>query len=150
MFNIYVTGYTEGIVDGGTLKGSRDVLVAKYNTSAVLQWARQLGDSYSEGKAIVTDDSFNVYVVGFTNGDFDGNQNLGGSDIIIVKYNSDGVKQWSKQYGTSFNDYGTGITIDSNNNIYITGHTIGGLYVNVTSGNYDVFVIKLNGDGIIQ
>ena len=69
MFNIYVTGYTEGIVDGGTLKGSRDVLVAKYNTSAVLQWARQLGDSYSEGKAIVTDDSFNVYVVGFTNDD---------------------------------------------------------------------------------
>ena len=27
--NIYVTGYTEGIVDGGTLKSSRDAVVAK-------------------------------------------------------------------------------------------------------------------------
>ena len=66
---------------------------------------------------LILDEFFNIYVVGFTNGDFDGNQNLGGSDIIVFKYNSSGVKQWSMQYGTPFNDYGTGIAIDSNKNI---------------------------------
>ena len=148
--NIYVTGYTEGIVDGGIFKGSRDLVVAKFNSSGTQQWVSQLGDTYSEGKDVATDSSGNVYVVGYANGDFDGNTNIGLKDIIIAKYNSSGTKQWSYQYGTTFYDYGTGIAIDSSDNIYITGYTQGGLYGNKNAGNYDIFVIKLNTSGIIQ
>ena len=61
-----------------------------------------------------------------------------------------GPKQWSYQYGTTFYDYGTGIAIDSSDNIYITGYTQGGLYGNTNAGSYDIFVIKLNTSGIIQ
>ena len=83
--NIYVTGYTEGIVDGGIFKGSRDLVVAKFNSSGTQQWVSQLGDTYSEGKDVATDSSGNVYVVGYANGDFDGNSNIGLTDIIIAK-----------------------------------------------------------------
>ena len=31
----------------------------------------------------------------------DGNSNNGGYDVFLIKYNSAGVKQWSKQLGTS-------------------------------------------------
>ena len=69
-----------------------------------------MGDSYSEGEDILTESSGNVYVTGYTYGDFDGNKNLGSKDIIIVKYNSSVTKQWTKQYGTSSDDEGKGIT----------------------------------------
>jgi len=60
-----------------------------------------LGDSYSEGEDVLADSSSNVNVTGYTYGDFDGNKNLCFKDIIIVKYDSSGTKQWTKQFGTS-------------------------------------------------
>jgi len=40
-------------------------------------------------------------VVGYTYGDLDGNTNTGTSDLFVVKYNSSGTKQWTKQLGSS-------------------------------------------------
>ena len=149
--NVYVTGFTEGILDGGNLKGSRDMLIAKVNSSGTFQWVKQIGDTYSEGKDLSLDSDGYIYIVGFTNGDFDGNSNIGGADIFVAKYNPlDGNKLWSKQYGSSFDDYGSGIAIDTLNNVYITGYTKGGMYGNISAGNFDIFVMKLNSDGIIQ
>jgi len=45
-------------------------------------------------------------VTGNTSGDLDGNTNSGESDIILVKYDSSGTKQWTKQLGTSDFDSG--------------------------------------------
>ena len=70
--------------------------------------------------------------------------------LIIVKYNSSGTKQWTKQYGTSSDDEGKGITLDSSGYIYITGHTNGGLYGNTNAGYTDIFLMKLDSSGIIQ
>ena len=50
---------------------------------------------YSEGEDVLANSSGNVYVTGYTYGDFDGNKNLGSKDIIIVKDNSSGTKQWT-------------------------------------------------------
>ena len=80
-----------------------------------------MGDSYSEGEDVLADSSGNVYVTGYTYGDFDGNKNLGSKDIIIVKYNSSVTKQWTKQYGTSSDDEGKGITLDSSGYITLPG-----------------------------
>jgi len=35
--NVYVTGYTQGGLDGNTLTGNCDFFAAKYNDSGVLQ-----------------------------------------------------------------------------------------------------------------
>ena len=47
-----------------------------------------------------------------TYGGLDGNTNSGLSDIFLVKYNSSGTKQWTKQLGTSSKDIGLGLTTD--------------------------------------
>ena len=69
---------------------------------------------------------------------------------MVVKYNSSGTKQWSYQYGTSSDDFGEGIVVDSAGNLYVTGRTSGNFYGNVNAGNSDVFLMKLNSSGIIQ
>ncbi len=54
---------------------------------------------YANG--VATDSSGNVYVAGGTYGGLDGNTNAGNSDLFVVKYNSSGTKQWTKQMGSS-------------------------------------------------
>ena len=92
--NVYVTGYTRGGLDGNTNAGTRDLFVVKYYDNGTKQWTKQLGTSnWEEAVGVATDSSGYVYVTGFTYGGLDGNSSAGGTDIFVVKYNSDGVKQ---------------------------------------------------------
>ena len=115
--NIYVTGYTYGDLDGNTSSGGQDIFLVKYNSSGTKQWTKQLGYYSEQGTGVTTDSSGNVYVTGYTGGGLDGNTNLGKEDIILVKYNSSGTKQWTKQLGTSSSDGGSGVTTDSSGNV---------------------------------
>ncbi len=153
--NIYVTGYTGGGLHGITSSGSQDIFLVKYNSSGTRQWIKQLGTSADDaGLSVAIDSSNNIYVTGYTKGGLDNNTSSGGgstpSDIFLVKYNSRGVKQWTQQLGTSSVDTGNGVTVDSNNNIYVTGYTRGGLDGNTSAGSYDIFLVKYNSSGTKQ
>ena len=129
-----------------------------FGQSNTKQWTKQLGTSiWDEGKDVTTDSSGNIYVTGITSGGLDGNTNYGSdcnyppcSDIFLVKYNSSGTKQWTKQLGTSSYDSGNDVTTDSSGNIYVTGSTEGGLDGNINSGSYDIFLVKYNSSGTKQ
>jgi len=158
--NIYVTGFTKGGLDGNTSEGNSDIFLVKYNSSGTKQWTKQLGTSNDDvANGVATDSSGNVYVTGDTRGGLDGNTFMGGNiyggDIFLVKYNSSGTKQWTKQLGTSSNEFGWGVTADSADNIYVTGGTYStyggaGLDGNTSEGNYDIFLVKYNSSGTKQ
>ena len=62
------------------------------------------------------------------------------TNILITKYNQDGVKLWERSYNHILNssDYGTAIVVDEFNNYYIGGN------VSTNGGNaYDFVVLKL-------
>jgi len=67
-----------------------------------------------------------------------------------VEYSSSGLKQWTKQLGTSAIEEGRGVAVDSWDNIYVTGETKGGLDGNTNSGESDLFLVKFNSDGVKQ
>jgi len=68
----------------------------------------------------------------------------------VVKYNSSGTKQWTKQLGTSSDDSANGVATDSSGNVYVTGYTQGGLDGNTSAGGTDIFVVKYNSSGTKQ
>ena len=149
--NIYVTGTTGGGLDGNTNSGSADIYLMKYNSSGTKQWTQQLGTSSNDkGYEVTADSSDNIYVTGFTEGDLDNNTNSGENDIFLVKYNSSGTKQWTKQLGSSSNEFARDVTIDSTDNIYVTGFTGGGLDGNTNSGSEDLYLVKYNSSGTKQ
>ncbi len=149
--NIYVTGFTAGGLDNNTNSGSWDIILVKYNSSGTKQWTKQLGTSnLDSGEGVTVDSSDNIYVTGFTEGGLDNNTNSGSSDIFLVKYNSAGTKQWTKQFGTSSNDSGSGVVVDSSDNVYVTGYTEGGLDNNPNYGGRDIVLVKYNSSGTKQ
>jgi len=146
--NIYVTGFTGGELDGNSYAG---LFVVKYDSSGTKQWTKQMGTSFDDGaNGVATDSSGNVYVAGYTNGGLDGNSNAGGYDLFIVKYNSSGTKLWTKQLGSSKDDYAEGVATDSSGNVYVAGKTTGGLDGNSSAGGWDLFVVKYNSSGTKQ
>ena len=143
--NVYVAGFIDSLPD---------LFVVKYNSSGAEQWTQQLvssGDDRARG--VATDSSGNVYVAGYTKGGLDGNSNSGNRDAFVVKYNSSGTKQWTKQHGTSNANvqWGEGgVATDSSGNVYVTGITKGGLDGNTSAGDYDIYLVKYNSSGTKQ
>ena len=56
-------------------------------------------------------------------GGLDGNSNAYNGDLFVVKYNSLGTKQWTKQLGTNDYDNASGVATDSSGNVYVVGGT---------------------------
>jgi len=151
--NVYVAGYTLGGLDGNTLTGNQDFFVTKYNSSGVKQYTQQLGvaaqDTY--GESVATDANGNVYVAGYTRGGLDGNTLTGTYDLFVTKYDSSGVKQYTRQLGvTGRTTYGESVATDASGNVYVAGFTGGGLDGNTLTGTYDLFVTKYNSSGVKQ
>ncbi len=149
--NIYVTGGTYGGLDGNTSSGGQDIFLVKIDNATVKQWTKQLGSSSNDtGRGVAVGSSENIYVTGITAGGLDGYTNLGEQDIFLVKYNSSGTKQWTRQLGTSKSDIAHGVAVHSNSSIYVTGETRGGLDNNTNFGDKDIFLIKYNSSGTRQ
>ncbi len=146
--NVYITGHTEGDLDGNLNAGGKDIFISKYDPLGVWIQTVQIGSVDEDyGQDIARDADNNVYVVGRTQGDFDGYVNAGTWDLVLVKYDSSGVKQWSAQKGTATDDFGAGIKIAPNNLIYLTGWTAGDLDGETNTGSEDVFLMNYDLDG---
>jgi hypothetical protein len=152
--NIYITGATAGRLHGNPNVGDKDIFLIKYDYSGNRQWTRQLGTSASEeGLGIAADEDGVLYVTGYTFGGLDGNTNAGGSDIFLVKYDSSGVKQWTRQIGTTGSDDGHAVATSREGGetyLYVTGSTGGNLDGNVNEGGTDLLLIKYDSAGEMQ
>ncbi|MDX1251207.1 MAG: SBBP repeat-containing protein [Gammaproteobacteria bacterium] len=145
--NVYVAGETWG---GLNYAGGGDVFVVKFNAAGVEQWNLQFGTvALDQAFGVAVDAAGNVYVVGRTYGGLHGNTYAGGDgDAFVVKYNTEGVRQWTKQIGTTGGDSINGVAADVNGNVYVAGGAGGSLNGNTyAGGDADAFVAKYDALG---
>ena len=144
--NVYITGTSDGSWSGP--KGEAplhaysgdvsDIFVLKLSPSGAYQWhtfygGAQDSDNSHIGHDIVLDLNDNVYITGASAGIWSGpegeaplhayssNPDRNSDDIFVLKLSPSGAYQWHTFFGSSNDDSGTDIAVDSAGNVYVTG-----------------------------
>jgi len=111
-----------------------------------VDWTRQFGTGRHDRGWGVAVDATGVYVTGATVGVLPGQTAVGSYDVFVRKYGTDGTEVWTRQFGTSTDDWGLGVAVDTGG-VYVTGDTWGALPGHTSAGEWDVFVRKYDLDG---
>lgn len=148
---IYLSGYTDGPLDGQILNGTRDLLLIKFAPDGEKIWTKLFGAFGAQTYNMFIDIDLyeNIYVTGYTNGNLDGQIKTGNIDLFLIKFNSSGEKLFTKLFGAPSGEVNPiYLKIDKENNILISGKTdsnLDGIYKN---GLWDTFLIKYSSNGI--
>ncbi|MFM7900920.1 MAG: hypothetical protein ACKPAD_02945, partial [Bacteroidota bacterium] len=111
MYSIHAGGYLNG-----------DQVTVTMDGSLATDWLRYSnGNSFTDDQVadLFVDAAGNSYVTGFTRG---GDNTV--EDLVVVKFDSQGVKKWSYVYQglvEKSSDKGIAITVDANQVVYVTG-----------------------------
>jgi hypothetical protein len=178
--NVYFTGWTTcdtGIATSGshqdTIAGWTDAILIKLDSLGKRKWATYYGgnnyNSYTAGWCVACDKQNNIYLWGGTNatngiassGAFQ-TSSSGGlapytcTDCFLAKFDSAGNWEWGTYYGGNSAENPSGITIDVNNNVYVSGSTfsdtniatLGSFQDTCDGGSYGcAFFAKFNSSG---
>ncbi|HOW52128.1 MAG TPA: SBBP repeat-containing protein [bacterium] len=141
--------YVAGLMDGSLSDDRGHAFLTKMTSAGAevwtKEWSSQSSDpyaaAYSVAYGVSVDQTGNIFVTGETVGDMDGQTNKGSSCMIagqsthgawvsipilcadgfLIKFTSDGVKEWTVQWGTPQIDSGRAITVGSDGFVYIAG-----------------------------
>jgi hypothetical protein len=125
--NLYISGGTYTTTWGNPIRsfgGGWDSFVFKLNNSGILQWNTFLGGTGDDGDGdILVDSENNIYAISYSNLTWGSPLTAfsGNIDGSINKLSSDGSLIWNMFLGGSGNENAWGGTIDTSNNIYMTG-----------------------------
>ncbi|QQS60841.1 MAG: SBBP repeat-containing protein [Candidatus Moraniibacteriota bacterium] len=156
--NVYITGQIRNNVDlngdgdftdpyeSGIGFGSWDAFISVFTSEGSHLWAKRLGGvGLDNSSGITINSAGNIHITGSVtenadlNGDgdvtdpYESGAGFGNNDAFISIFTSEGSHLWAKRLGGVGSDGGSGITMDSAGNIYVTG---------LVTGDVD-----LNGDG---
>ena len=130
--NVYVTGQflSPTISIGSTMltnSGNRDFLIAKYDSSGNVLWAKGAqGTSDEVGNSLSADSSGSVYVTGsfISSSVTFGTStltNTGNQNVFLVKYDELGNVIWARSAFGANNAVGFSASADVDGNVYVSG-----------------------------
>eukprot|EP01031_Cornospumella_fuschlensis_P028516 gene28516-34425_t len=149
---IYVAGIATDDVFGQTNAGQGDILLLKYDDEGSILWTRLAGTAaYDEATAVTVDSSSgNVYVTGYVAGSLLGQTYVDSTDIVLLKYDSDGDIQWARLAGSTGADQGNGVAVDvSTGDIYVAGVAAGSINGETFDAGSDLVLLKYTSAGTL-
>jgi len=162
LYNNYIAGFE---VLGPTSLVWRDAFLAKLDTSIQTQWVNLVkGSFHNVGEDLAFNDNY-VYLTGcysYTcdfsgisltyNGDGTNTTTINASrDAFVSKYDLDGNIIWAKGFGGKDLDYGYGIDVSKDDNVYISGYFEDTVMFDsnqlISNGYSDMYIAKLDSLG---
>jgi hypothetical protein len=165
----YITGHTNSlnnIATSGTFQGSFnsvfDAFVAKFTPDGNRVWGTYLGGNSFDRAYGIDYNNGHLYIVGST---FSTNFSTPGihqensfeDDAFVAKFDTTGNRIWCSYYGGDLHDFAAAVVTDSDENIYVTGHTLSsfniataGSHLETYSGNSAAFLAKFTTNGALE
>ena len=120
------------------------MIVVKYATDGTIAWQKaiQFDDGYDcRGADADIDSTGNIYVCGSYQYDY---ESYTTSAMSLVKFNSSGVKQWSRRVVGNCDTFGTSVVVGDDGQLYLSGVT-----GTANTSDYTWVVAKYNTDGVV-
>jgi len=142
--------------------GGENIYIQKLDENGDLLWAKHIsGNVYSpsisigQSGNIFLSATFSIYSLDADPGEAEYILTPTGRDGLILKLNSEGEFIWAKQIGGDDNQSATSIVTDNDGNVVIAGNFRGtadfnpnqATYDLTSNGNYDNYLLKLDGNG---
>jgi hypothetical protein len=158
--NVVVAGQFSGAVDFGggimTSAGLLDIFVVKFGPDGLFVWGRRFGDATDQTCSCVAVDRAGSVTLA---GSFTGSVNFGGglltsagsTDIYLVTFDPFGNVLRSHRFGDAAAQEATGLAVDSEGSIVLTGSMQGSLNLGggvlLSTGGDDLFLARFAADG---
>lgn len=143
--SVYGCGYSVSSIDSSLSYGGDDAFLVKYDPMGTRLWARTLGgDSRDRAWGVTVSSDDKVIIVGETGSSaLGGWPALGGQDVFVAAYGSDGAFSWSRRFGGAETDEAFDVT-HINGEVYVAGQTgSSGILGHWGGGATDALVMKL-------
>jgi putative intracellular protease/amidase len=128
-----IAGYTTSFG-----KGSKDVLLLKFDSSGKEIWSKTFGGaSWDVGMAVDGNSESGYVVCGFTH-----SFGAGEEDVYVIKTDADGNTIWAKTFGGERYEFGNSVHV-TNDGGCLVGATTG----TFGNGNADFYLIRIDADG---
>lgn len=155
----YISGdFLGGSVSAGEFsqlgQGSYDIFIVKINDEGTVLQLQVFGNTGADSAvALATDALGNLFMAGYFEGSVAFGEmatvtSNGNRDMVIVKFNHNGIALWAQNVGVSGNDIAYALDTDAQENCYFTGLFSG----TVQAGDFELsgggtMVAKLNPNG---
>lgn len=161
MGNIFVGGTSgsSGVINYSVSSGSAEIIKVDKTTGAVI-WQKTYpvtgGGSYAVVRGLAVDTTGSVIAIGEYQGTINANGVMltstqgNSTDVFVIKLQADGTPKWFKSYGNNGDQFGAGIAVASNDDVFLLGTMSNmmsfgaGNTLDAKNGN-DVFVARLDG-----
>ncbi len=137
------------VLFGEENNGILDVWIVHVNESLSNQWAFLAGGAGADvPNAITGDNNGNIYVAATSDSNLPGlPENVGGTDLWVMKINGEGVVEWQQTFGGSEDEVANDIIVHANGDVYVVvqsdsddGDFPGNHGIN------DIWMLKLNSE----
>jgi hypothetical protein len=159
--NVIAFGIFSGTINLGgaplVSAGGTDLYLAKYSPTGTHLWSKRFGDAVNQTTAhgMAIDPAGNILLTGTAFGtiNFGGPTltTLGGGDTFVAKLDPGGNHLWSKRFGDSTNQLGSGIASDAAGDVVLSGYFLGTMSFGgsnlVAQGLADAYLAKLDASG---
>jgi len=139
----------------GISKGGLDAVIVKYSSHGDIEWKNSFGGSSMDsfGGIVVTEDGGYVVAGGSNSTDQDlTGLNKGGTDAIIVKYDTGGEVEWKKSFGGSSTDDFSGIVVTEDGGYVVAGgsNSTDQDLTGLNKGGHDAIIVKYDAEGEVE
>ena len=151
--SILLAGRTDGQLAGQISQGEYDAIALKYDALGNQQWATQFGTPlFDTITGLLISQNGNIYLSGHSDrsqfGFGPGLDENEQSDIFLTALDPNGVQLWTQTFGAiDGHDFSTGLVLDSLQNIYVAGESMGSVNGNTNLGGHDLVLAKYSPDG---